>query len=177
MSDSNLEKINPVNIVLIGVPGAGKTTVGTILAKKLGRDFIDTDQKIEAISGKTISEIFIQDGEVSFRATEKAVIEQSLTNSNVVVSLGGGALMNPETRELVKSHKTIWLQTGLAQAVDRIGMNRNRPLLLGNVRGQLADLMTAREPFYIECAQEVVDTNELSPDQVADQIIQKLAQD
>lgn len=176
MTISDSAQTNTRNIVLIGVPGAGKTTVGTILAGKLGRDFIDTDQKIEEISGKTISEIFIQDGEAIFRATEKDVIEQSIAKGNAVISLGGGALMNSDTRELVKTQRTIWLQTGLAQAVDRIGMNRNRPLLLGNVRGQLADLMAAREPFYIECAHEVVDTNELSADQVADLIVAKLEQ-
>lgn len=176
MTISDSAQTNTRNIVLIGVPGAGKTTVGTILARKLGRDFIDTDQKIEEISGKTISEIFIQDGEAIFRATEKDVIEQSIAKGNAVISLGGGALMNSDTRELVKTQRTIWLQTGLAQAVDRIGMNRNRPLLLGNVRGQLADLLAAREPFYIECAHEVVDTNELSADQVADLIVAKLEQ-
>ena len=176
MKISDTAQTNTRNIVLIGVPGAGKTTVGSILARKLGRDFIDTDQKIEEISGKTISEIFIQDGEAIFRATEKDVIEQSIAKGNAVISLGGGALMNSDTRELVKTQRTIWLQTGLAQAVDRIGMNRNRPLLLGNVRGQLADLMAAREPFYIECAHEVVDTNELSADQVADLIVAKLEQ-
>ena len=176
MKISDTAQTNTRNIVLIGVPGAGKTTVGSILARKLGRDFIDTDQKIEEISGKTISEIFIQDGEAIFRATEKDVIEQSIAKGNSVISLGGGALMNSDTRELVKTQRTIWLQTGLAQAVDRIGMNRNRPLLLGNVRGQLADLMAAREPFYIECAHEVVDTNQLSADQVADLIVAKLEQ-
>lgn len=176
MKISDSAQTNTRNIVLIGVPGAGKTTVGSILARKLGRDFIDTDQKIEEISGKTISEIFIQDGESIFRATEKDVIEQSIAKGNAVISLGGGALMNSDTRELVKTQRTIWLQTGLAQAVDRIGMNRNRPLLLGNVRGQLADLMAAREPFYIECAHEVVDTNQLSADQVADLIVAKLEQ-
>lgn len=176
MKISDTAQTNTRNIVLIGVPGAGKTTVGSILARKLGRDFIDTDQKIEEISGKTISEIFIQDGEAIFRKTEKDVIEQSIAKGNAVISLGGGALMNSDTRELVKTQRTIWLQTGLAQAVDRIGMNRNRPLLLGNVRGQLADLMAAREPFYIECAHEVVDTNQLSADQVADLIVAKLEQ-
>lgn len=176
MSDLDTTNASVPNIVLIGVPGAGKTTVGTILAKKLGRVFIDTDQEIEKISGKTIAEIFIQDGEPSFRATEKKVIEDSIAKGNAVISLGGGALMNSDTRELVKAQISIWLQIGLAQAVDRIGMNRNRPLLLGNVRGQLADLMAAREPFYIECAQVAVDTNELNADQVADQIIAKLKQ-
>lgn len=176
MTSPQIKEIKKTNVVLIGVPGAGKTTVGSLLATKLNREFIDSDQRIEEVTGKSISEIFIQDGEESFRATEKDVIAQAISQGDCVISLGGGALLNPTTRELVKTQRTIWLQTGLSQAVERIGMNRNRPLLLGNVRGQLADLMAAREPFYIECAQDVVVTNNLSPEQVAEQIIEKLEQ-
>lgn len=156
--------------VLIGVPGAGKSTVGKLLADLLGANFIDTDQVIEQEAGKSISDIFIQDGEPIFRRMEKEVIAKALTRGSDVVSLGGGALMDAETRELVKAQNTFWLQAGLSQAVDRVGMNKNRPLLLGNVRGQLADLMAAREPLYIECSKHVVDTNELSAEEVASKI-------
>lgn len=161
-------------IVLIGVPGAGKTTVGSRLAKHLNFDFVDSDQQIEKLTEKSISDIFVQDGEEVFRKIEAEVIAAAFAQTQVVVSVGGGALTNENTRNLVKSHTAIWLQAGLSQAVDRIGMNKNRPLLLGNVRGQLADLMTAREPFYIECAKLVVDTNELTPDEVASKIEQLL---
>jgi shikimate kinase len=157
-------------VVLIGVPGAGKSTVGEILAKNLNLNFIDTDTVIEARANKTISDIFIQDGEPSFRELEKQVIEESLLDQNSVISVGGGALMNDQTRDLVSQQECVWLQTGLAKAVERVGMNRNRPLLLGNVRGQLADLMSAREPFYIECAKYTVDTDELNAQQVAEKI-------
>ena len=161
-----------MSIVLIGVPGAGKSTVGKLLAEQLGSEFIDTDVVIEQEAGKSISDIFIQDGEPHFRQLEKEVIARALLNEDAVISLGGGALMDPNTRELVKAQECFWLQAGLSQAVDRVGMNKNRPLLLGNVRGQLADLMAAREPFYIECAKHVVDTNELSAEQVATEIFQ-----
>ena len=161
-----------MSIVLIGVPGAGKSTVGKLLAEQLGSEFIDTDVVIEQEAGKSISDIFIQDGEPHFRQLEKEVIARALLNVDAVISLGGGALMDPNTRELVKAQECFWLQAGLSQAVDRVGMNKNRPLLLGNVRGQLADLMAAREPFYIECAKHVVDTNELSAEQVATEIFQ-----
>ena len=161
-----------MSIVLIGVPGAGKSTVGKLLAEQLGSAFIDTDEVIEQEAGKSISDIFIQDGEPHFRQLEKEVIARALLNVDAVISLGGGALMDPNTRELVKAQECFWLQAGLSQAVDRVGMNKNRPLLLGNVRGQLADLMAAREPFYIECAKHVVDTNELSAEQVATEIFQ-----
>lgn len=164
-------------IVLIGVPGAGKSTVGKILAQQLGTTFIDTDSVIEQVAGKSISDIFIQDGEPHFRQLEKQIIAESLANNDAVISLGGGALMDPQTRSLVKEQNCYWLQAGLSQAVDRVGMNKNRPLLLGNVRGQLADLMAAREPLYIECAKHVVDTNQLTAEQVANHIFDEVRSD
>lgn len=159
-------------IVLVGVPGAGKSTVGHLLAEKLNLKFLDTDLVIEQQAGKSISDIFVQDGESVFRELEKQVVAHAISNDDCVVSVGGGALMDAGTRELVKKQECVWLQAGLSQAVDRVGMNKNRPLLLGNVRGQLADLMAAREPLYIECAKHVVDTNNRTPDQVVEQIIE-----
>lgn len=150
------------NIVLIGVPGAGKTTIGELIAAHLGRTFTDSDHVIEARAGKPISDIFTQDGEATFRELEAQVIADLLTQESQVVSLGGGALGNAETRALVANHIVLWLETGLSQAVERVGMNRNRPLLLGNVRGQLSSLMTAREPIYREAAKIVVNTSDLT---------------
>lgn len=154
------------NIVLIGVPGAGKTTIGELIAAHLGRDFVDSDHVIEDRAGKPISEIFTSDGEAVFRELEALVIAELLTRPELVISLGGGALGNEATRALVKQHVVLWLETGLTQAVERVGMNRNRPLLLGNVRGQLSTLMTAREPIYREAATITVNTSELSIDEV-----------
>jgi shikimate kinase len=161
-------------IVLVGVPGAGKTTVGKLLAKNLGIDFFDSDQVIESRAGKSVSDIFTQDGEPAFRKLEHDVIVELLDSNNVVLALGGGSLGNDETRAKVKDATTVWLVAGLAQAVDRVGMNRNRPLLLGNVRGQLADLMAAREPFYKEVAAIAVDTSKLIPSEVVTEIVSKL---
>jgi shikimate kinase len=161
-------------IVLVGVPGAGKTTVGKLLAKKLGIDFFDSDQVIESRAGKSVSDIFTQDGEPAFRKLEHDVIVELLGSSNSVVALGGGSLGNDETRARVKGATAVWLVAGLAQAVDRVGMNRNRPLLLGNVRGQLADLMAAREPFYKEVAAIAVDTSKLIPSEVVAEIVSEL---
>jgi shikimate kinase len=161
-------------IVLVGVPGAGKTTVGKLLAKDLGIDFFDSDQVIESRSGKSVSDIFTQDGEPAFRKLEHDVIVELLDSNNVVLALGGGSLGNEETRAKVKDATTVWLVAGLAQAVDRVGMNRNRPLLLGNVRGQLADLMAAREPFYKEVAAIAVDTSKLIPSEVVTEIVSEL---
>ena len=161
-------------IVLVGVPGAGKTTVGKLLAKNLGIDFFDSDQVIEARADKSVSDIFTQDGEPAFRKLEHDVIVELLDSNNVVLALGGGSLGNDETRAKVKGARTVWLVAGLAQAVDRVGMNRNRPLLLGNVRGQLADLMAAREPFYKEVAAIAVDTSKLIPSEVVTEIVNEL---
>lgn len=161
-------------IVLVGVPGAGKTTVGKLLAKNLGIDFFDSDQVIESRAGKSVSDIFTQDGEPAFRKLEHDVIIELLDSNNVVLALGGGSLGNDETRAKVKDATTVWLVAGLAQAVDRVGMNRNRPLLLGNVRGQLADLMAAREPFYKEVAAIAVDTSKLIPSEVVTEIVSEL---
>lgn len=162
-------------IVLVGVPGAGKTTVGKLLAKELNLEFFDSDQVIEARAGKSVSDIFTQDGEPAFRTLEHEVIIELLESNNVVLALGGGSLGNDETREKVKSARAVWLIAGLSQAVDRVGMNRNRPLLLGNVRGQLADLMAAREPFYKEVASIGVDTSKLIPSEVVAEIVSELS--
>jgi shikimate kinase len=161
-------------IVLVGVPGAGKTTVGKLLAKSLKQEFFDSDRVIEAQAGKSVSDIFTQDGEPIFRKLEHDVIADLLQKSGVVIALGGGALGNDETRNLVKGTTAIWLVAGLAQAVDRVGMNRNRPLLLGNVRGQLAELMNAREPFYKEVAKLTIDTSKLTPNEVVASILNEL---
>ena len=161
-------------IVLVGVPGAGKTTVGKLLAKSLKHEFFDSDQVIEQRAGKNVSDIFTQDGEAVFRTLEKEVIAGLIESKDAIVALGGGALGNAETRNLVKGATAIWLVAGLAQAVDRVGMNRNRPLLLGNVRGQLAELMTAREPLYKEVATITVDTSKLKPSEVVTEILLQL---
>jgi shikimate kinase len=140
----------------------------------LGIDFFDSDQVIESRAGKSVSDIFTQDGEPAFRKLEHDVIAELLDSNNVVLALGGGSLGNDETRAKVKDATTVWLVAGLAQAVDRVGMNRNRPLLLGNVRGQLADLMAAREPFYKEVAAIAVDTSKLIPSEVVTEIVSEL---
>lgn len=165
-------RVSPVtNIVLVGVPGAGKSTVGKLLADELGREFFDSDVEIETRLGKSVSDIFTQDGEATFRENEAEVIAELLAQDKRVVSLGGGSLLNASTRALVSSSTVIWLVVNLAGAVSRVGLNRNRPLLLGNVRGQLADLMQAREPLYVEVATYRVDTSEMSASDVVTAII------
>jgi shikimate kinase len=157
------------------VPGAGKTTVGKLLAKELGVDFFDSDHVIEERAGKSVSDIFTQDGEATFRSLEHEVIVELLDTKVGVLAVGGGSLGNELTRAAIGQVNAVWLVAGLSQAVDRVGMNRNRPLLLGNVRGQLADLMAAREPLYREVAKLTVDTSKLTAAQVVTEVNAELS--
>lgn len=164
-------------IVLIGIPGAGKSTVGQALARRLALPFIDVDDVIERAAGKPISDIFTQDGEPAFRALEARSIADILGSPEAaVVALGGGALGDEGTRTLVAAHTTVWLQASLTAAAERVGLNRNRPLLLGNVRGQLADLMAKRLPIYEAAADIAIETSEVPVDEVVERIVSALAE-
>ena len=161
-------------IVFIGAPGAGKSTVGKSVATRLGFDFRDSDELIEEHAGQSISDIFVTEGEPKFRAIEEKIIVDYLDEGDGVFSLGGGALGSTQVRDALKGHDVVWLQAGLSQTVERIGMNRNRPLLLGNVRGQLAELMSAREPLYRAAATVSIDTSDLPVDQVVNLVCEEL---
>lgn len=146
-------------VVLVGAPGAGKSTVGRGLARELGREFIDVDQRIEEVVGKPIAEIFADDGEAQFRRLEESATLE-LLESGAVVSLGGGAVLNARIREALVGHDVVWLRVSIQQATRRVGMNTVRPLLLGNVRGRLIELLRERTPLYEAVAAQVVDTDE-----------------
>jgi shikimate kinase len=155
--------------VLVGAPGAGKTTVGRELAEHLGVDFIDVDAVIAQESGKSIPDIFIEDGEAQFRRLEKDAVLMILGEASGVVSLGGGAVIDPEVRAALADHRVVWLRVSAAQAASRVGLTGARPLLMGNVRGTLIALLEERTPLYDEVAQIVVDTDDRSiADIVAD---------
>ena len=157
-------------VVLVGVPGSGKTTVGTLLAARLGVAFRDTDQDVEVSQGKPVAEIFVDSGEPFFRALEKDAVALALREHDGVLSLGGGAVLDAGTRALLVDQPTVWLQVGAAAGAKRVGLDVPRPVLLGNVRGRLAALLTERGPLYAEVARLAVDTEDCSPDQVADAI-------
>lgn len=163
-------------LVVIGPPGAGKTTVGKAVARELELTFRDTDADIENAVQKPISEIFIDDGEEHFRALERAAIQAALTEHDGILALGGGAILDPATRADLAAHEVVYLAVDHAAAAERVGMNRDRPLLLGNPRAQLRALLDARKPFYEESATFTVDTSALSPEQVVEQIVQTLQQ-
>jgi len=161
-------------LVLVGPPAAGKTTVGTMLADRLGVAFRDTDSDIVASTGREIADIFVTDGEQAFRALERAAVAQALATHDGVLGLGGGAILAEETRRLLAPHKVVFLSVDVPEAVRRIGLNRDRPLLLGNPRQQLRALLDARLPLYREVAIVEVGTDELTPEEVADTVLASL---
>ena len=158
-----------MTIVLMGAPGAGKTSTGKRLARRLGKTFVDVDQRIEEVMGKPVAEIFADEGEAHFRELEEeATLE--LLESHDVVALGGGAVMNPSIQEALRGHDVIWLKVSIGQATRRVGMNKARPLLLGNVRGKLIELLRERTPVYERLATQVDDTDGGGSVEVADQL-------
>ena len=132
--------------IIIGAPGAGKTSVGRRVADRLGVPFHDSDAAIQKRAGKPVSDIFLSDGEAEFRRLEREVIAESLRDADGVLSVGGGAVLDPETREAFSRHTVVWLEVDLASATKRVGMNSARPLLMGNVRGTMATMLSERTP-------------------------------
>jgi shikimate kinase len=161
-------------IVLVGVMGAGKSTVGQVLADRLGKPLRDTDEDIVATAGKPISDIFVDDGEDHFRALERAAVERGLAEHDGVLALGGGAILAPGTRELLKGHRVVYLEVGLADAVSRVGLGAGRPLLALNPRATLRHLLDQRRPLYAEVATITVTTDGRTPDDIADEILKAL---
>ena len=163
-------------IVLIGPPGAGKSSIGKALAKELNLNFIDSDSEIEKISHKKISEIFIEDGEPAFRLLEVDVVRKVLADFDGVISLGGGAPINPEIQEVLQdaNYPVVFIDVSIAQAAIRIGFNKDRPLLLVNPRQQWISLMNDRRPIYEKLASQTISSDNRKPHEVAKQISDKL---
>jgi shikimate kinase len=150
--------------------GAGKTTVAQLLAARWGVTVRDTDHDVEAAEGRAISEIFVDDGETHFRSLEKAAVAQALSEHDGVLALGGGAVLDPSTREMLGEHRVVFLSVGLSDAVKRVGLGVGRPLLLGNVRSRIKALLDERLPVYRSVAAATVDTDGKSPEEVADEV-------
>ncbi|MED7922924.1 shikimate kinase [Nonomuraea sp. LP-02] len=160
--------------VLIGPPGSGKTTLGRLLADRLGVGFRDTDTDVEAVAGKPVSDIFVEDGEARFRELEHEAVRRALAEHDGVLSLGGGAVLHPETQALLAGHHVVYLQVGLADAVQRVGLASARPLLVLSPRSQLKKLMEERRPIYERLAAVTVTTDQREPAELADEILKGL---
>jgi shikimate kinase len=156
--------------VVVGAPGAGKTTVGEAVAGLLGVPFADTDTIIEERAGKPIPEIFIDDGEDAFRALERAVIAGALREFGGVLALGGGAILHDGTRELLKAHTVVYLSVELSDAVKRVGLGAGRPLLAINPRATLKFLLDQRRPLYVEVATHTVATDGREPEEISAEV-------
>lgn len=162
-------------VVLIGPPGSGKTTVGELLAERLGVAFRDTDTDAEQVAGKPISEIFFDEGEEAFRAIEAAAVEKALAEHPGVLSLGGGSILDPATRERLAGQTVVYLKVGLDHAIKRVGLAAARPLLVLNPRSQMRKLMEERRPLYEALATITVLTDDLEAPEVVDQVEAALA--
>jgi shikimate kinase len=161
-------------LVLVGPMGAGKSTVGRLLAERWDVPFRDTDDDVEQAEGRTISDIFVESGEEHFRAVERAAMARALAEHDGVLAVGGGAVMSPDSRAALAGHRVIFLRVGLADAAARVGLGASRPLLLGNVRGTMKALLEERAPVYESVAVAVVDTDGRTPAEVASAVEEAL---
>jgi len=161
--------------ILIGPPGAGKTTVGGLLGALLGAEFLDTDSAIEEVAGKPVADIFISDGEAAFRDLERAAAARTIASHPGILALGGGAVMDLGTRQLLAGQPVVYLQTGFAAAVHRTGLDAPRPLLIGNPRTRLRELLEERLPVYEALAWVTVTTDDRAPQEIADEVAAAVA--
>jgi len=157
--------------VVVGPPGAGKTTIGRAVAELLGVPFTDSDDLIEAAAGKPIPEIFFDDGEPAFRELEVAAVADALESFDGVLALGGGAILNERTRGLLGGHTVVFLTVELTDAVKRVGLGAGRPLLSINPRATLKFLMDQRRPLYASVADHTVATDGRSPNEIAAEVV------
>lgn len=157
--------------VLVGPPGAGKSTVGRRLAERLGVSFRDTDADVEARAGKTVPDVFVEDGEARFREHERAVVADALRTHDGVLSLGGGAVLDADTRAALAGHVVVFLAADLPSAAARVGLGQGRPLVGLNPRAQLRVLLDQRLPLYRQVATCTVDTAGRDVEQVVDAVL------
>ncbi len=162
-------------VVLVGPPGAGKSTVAARLAERLGVAVRDTDADVEAVAGKPIADIFVEDGEPHFRGLERAAVLRALEEHAGVLALGGGAVLDDAVRAALGEYRSdggavVFLDVSLASAAPRVGFATARPLLLGNPRAQWQALMTARRPVYEAVSSHRVETDDRTPTEVADEV-------
>lgn len=163
-------------LLLIGMMGAGKTTTGRLLAERLGWPYLDTDLEVERQAGRTVPEIWREQGEPVFRMEESRVLAEACARPDLcVVSVGGGAVMSLENREVIRrSGLVVWLRADASTLAKRVGGGAGRPLLEGGPAIALARLSESRAPLYSQVADLVFDVDRISPPQVVDRIVENL---
>lgn len=174
VNDAEIEAADGPCVILMGPPGSGKTTVGRVLATLLGVELRDTDLAIEVQEGRSISEIFVDEGELRFRELERAEVASSLASHKGVLSLGGGSVMDPMTATALAGRTVVFLDVGIADAAGRVGFNTSRPLLAVNPRAQWTRMMDLRRPTYERLATFSVLTGGREPADIAAEIVQRL---
>ncbi|MEV6588872.1 shikimate kinase [Streptomyces acidicola] len=158
-------------IVLVGPMGVGKSTVGQLLAERLGVGYRDTDDDIVAEQGRTIADIFVDEGEPAFRSIEKRAVRTALAEHAGVLALGGGSILDADTRAALAGLQVVYLSMDVEEAVRRTGLNTARPLLAVNPRRQWRELMEARRHLYTEIAHAVVPTDHRTPEEVTQAVL------
>ncbi|MFD3547024.1 shikimate kinase [Streptomyces sp. NPDC058655] len=154
--------------------GSGKSTVGALLAARLGVPYRDTDADIVAAQGREISDLFVDEGEPYFRALERQAVAAAVAGHTGVLALGGGAVLDADTRALLAGLPVAYLSMDVEEAVRRVGLGAARPLLAVNPRRQWRELMDARRPLYTEVARVVVATDDRTPEEVAQAVLDAL---
>ena len=163
-------------VFLVGMMGAGKTTVGRAVAGRLGWPYLDSDQQVERATGWTVAEIFKTRGEAAFRAEEKRALAEALTSDGpVVVSVAGGAVLDPDNRRrLRQGGLVVWLKASLRTLAERVVGADHRPLLDDDPKVVLARLYEQRRPLYQQVADLVIDVDVLSPEEAARRIVARV---
>lgn len=162
------------HVVLVGAPGAGKSTIGQALARQYDRLFIDTDVAVAKLAGQEMPELFTTAGESGVRQFERQVVGDALSGPPAVIALGSGALLDPEILGAVSGTPAVWLQVTAPNAIARLGLNGPRPVALGNVRAQFAAMMADREPIYRDVSTVVVPTDHRTEEDVLAEIVSAL---
>ncbi|ATZ27786.1 Shikimate kinase [Streptomyces lavendulae subsp. lavendulae] len=161
-------------VVLVGPMGSGKSTVGGLLAERLGVPYRDTDADIVAATGREISDLFVDEGEPYFRELERRAVADAVAGHTGVLALGGGAVLDEGTRALLAGLPVAYLSMDVEEAVRRVGLGAARPLLAVNPRRQWRELMDARRHLYTEVARVVVATDDRTPEEVAQAVLDAL---
>ena len=160
-------------VVLVGPPGAGKSTAARLVAARLETSARDTDEDVESLAGAAVTDIFVEQGEDAFRRLEQQAVRAALVEHQGVLALGGGSVLDAGTRAALAVHRVVFLDVQITDAAKRIGFNRDRPLLLGNPRAQWIRLMADRRPLYEQVATVTVATDGKTPDEVADEVVER----